>query len=458
MTKSGPSAVAALYHWVHGKWTLLPARWRPFVVNLLVGMAIVVWIHLNPDSSMVKRQQDRGLDWLSRMVTNTPYAPQPDQPVVMVDVDSATYAQWGEPWLTPADRIARIIALLLDAEPAQILVDFDLSRRTDLAPLADILSRHQGGKAAKTQLIFMKTQASLLPANSRLPAFRDSALDELVASNDNLHWAAPLYRPDPDGVIRHWQLVIGGCENDRLVLLPSVQLLSVMLSDGVDKSLEALLAPDQQGCLAMPHFSGRIVLGSGKQIDLAGEQLQHRIVFALPPNPESGYFPVDWQGRAVPALTILSARDVLAAKRFSTGGLLTGAIVIIGASHRDSGDIHLTPVGQMPGSLVLANSITALQGLDQVQRPPFVLILLVDLLLILGVSWLFVVMSPFAATLVSSAVIALLVVPFSLLAFSQGVWLDFALPILAVQMRSVFAKATFSYHKVRRKGIKGVLK
>ena len=149
---------------------------------------------------------------------------------------------------------------------------------------------------------------------------------------------------------------------------------------------------------------------------------------------------------------------MLAAKRFSTGGLLTGAIVIIGASHRDSGDIHLTPVGQMPGSLVLANSITALQGLDQVQRPPFVLILLVDLLLILGVSWLFVVMSPFAATLVSSAVIALLVVPFSLLAFSQGVWLDFALPILAVQMRSVFAKATFSYHKVRRKGIKGVLK
>ncbi len=457
MIKRIRASITCLTCWVKKAWGAVPARIRPFIVNVLVGVAIVLWLHLNPDSSMVKRQQDRGLDWLSRLVTNTSFAPQPSQPIFMVNVDSETYTEWGEPWLTPADKVADIIGRLLQAGPAQIVVDFDFSRRRDLQPLMEVLAPYQEDDAPETQLIFMKTQSLQLPAKSVLPAFRRSALDDLVASSARLHWAAPLFRPDRDGVIRHWQLIIGGCNQGGLQLLPSVQLLSVMLSHGVDQDLYALLAPGQEGCLSMPHFAGRVRLNADKQIELAGDELRHRIVFALPPTPEDGYLPVDWQGVSLPAVTALSARDVVAAETLATGGLLDGALVIVGASHRDSGDIHMTPVGRMPGSLVLANSITALQGLEQVQRPPLLLVVAGELLLIVVTSWLFMIMSPFAATLVSSAGIALLVVPLSLLAFSQGVWLDFALPILAVQLKSLFVEASLGYSKMREKGVRGLL-
>lgn len=440
------------------RWSAFPEWVQQFSINVVIGMAIVIWIQMNTDASVVRAQQDRGLDWLSRLVTNTGLAPHPGQPLFMVNVDAETYSQWGEPWLTPADKVAGMIERLLPAEPAQIIVDFDLSRRSDLQPLQDLLTRYLQGETT-THLVFMKTQALQRPAHSVLPMFRASALDSLVAQSDSLHWAAPLFRPDGDGVIRNWQLIVGGCEQGQLALLPSVQLLSVLLSYGQSKAdLHAQLAPGvASDCTATPEFAGTMVLGESKTISFAGSDLRHRIIYALPPDPEDGYFSIDWNGLSLPALTKVPARTLLAAEAPAASPLLKGAVVIVGASHRDSGDIHQTPLGAMPGSLILANSITALQGLEQVERPPFWLILLVEFLLVLGTSWLFLVLPPYTATLVSTALIVVVVVPLSLLAFSQGVWLDFALPVLAVQLRSVFFKATDRVQRVRRHGVKGLL-
>lgn len=453
LTRLGP--IRAL----HERWQKCPQWLQQFSLNVLIGMAIVVWIQMNPESSMVKAQQNRGLDWLSRLVTNTSLAPQPHQPLFMIEVDEATYMQWGEPWLTPADKIADMLVRLIPARPAQIIVDFDLSRREDLAPLIKVLSEYARDEDRQTQLVFMKTQSLVGNSSHVIPSFRESSLDALIAASDELHWAAPLFRPDKDGVIRNWQLIVGGCREGELELLPSVQLLSVLLEYGREAVAlsDQLIRGSQTDCQQTPHFDGEIPLGQNKVIAFAGSDLRHRIIYALPPAPQDGYLSIEWKGVSLPALTSISAKALLASSTPPTAGLLDGSIVIIGATHPDSGDIHQTPLGAMTGALILANSIVALQGLDQVERPPLWLILLIEFVLVLGTSWLFLKMSPYTATMVSAALIIVVVVPLSLLAFSQGVWLDFALPVLAVQLRSVYFKASDRFGRLRRQGVKGLL-
>lgn len=443
------------YRW----WLALPAIRRHFAINIVIGSVVVALIHTNMDASFVQTQQNRGLDWLSRLVTNTSFAPQPQQPIFMVNVDEETYAQWGEPWLTPADKLAALLARLLPTKPAQILIDFDLSRRDDLQPMQDVLASYNAQAEQPTDLIFMKTQALALPENSVLPAFRRSTLDELVAQSERLHWAAPLFRPDADGVVRHWQLLVAGCQDQSLALLPSVQLLSAqLLSAERMPPYRNFLAEPIRGCESSPVFEGELVLASDKSINFAASDLKHRIIYAMPANPAEGYLPVSWNGLSMPALTHVSADALLQAEGgLAANGLLTNAIVIIGATHQDSGDIHATPVGRMPGSQVLANSIVALQGLEQVERPPLWLILLVEMILVVATSWLFWVFSPYTAAMLSAAGVIVLVVPLSLVAFSQGVWLDFALPVLAVQMRSLFFRMNDRVQRVRREGLKALL-
>lgn len=444
---------------LYDRWLSFPQWVQQFSINVVIGMTIVIWIQINADAPFVKAQQNRGLDWLSRLVTNTSLAPRPDQPLFMVNVDTATYTKWQEPWLTPADKIAGLVERLLQAAPAQLLVDFDFSRRSDLQPLVDVLSRYTAGDDLQTHLVFMKTQTLAKPPGSALHQFRTSALDSVIAESEYLHWAAPLFRPDGDGVIRNWQLVVAGCDDGELKLLPSVQLLSVLLSyhHSTDE-LGALLIPGRPaGCTQAPTFTGRLVLDENKAVDFSESDLRHRIIYALPPDPADGYRPIPWKGISLPSVTKVSAQSLLANDAVLAASMLQGSIVIIGATHPDSADIHQTPLGAMPGSLILANSIVALQGLDQVQRPPLWLILAIEFALVIGTSWFFLVMSPYTATFVSAGVVIVIVVPLSLLAFSQGVWIDFALPVLAVQLRSVFFKANDRFQRVRSKGLKGLL-
>ncbi|MZR61380.1 CHASE2 domain-containing protein [Alcanivorax sp. DP30] len=437
----------------------LPQWVQQFSINVFIGMSIVIWIQMNADAAFVKAQQNRGLDWLSRLVTNTSLAPRPQQPLFMVNVDAETYTEWQEPWLTPADKIAALVERMLQAAPAQLVVDFDFSRRSDLQPLLDVLVRYTQGEAQRTHLVFMKTQTLAKPSGSVLPGFRDSELDSIIAKSEYLHWAAPLFRPDSDGVIRNWQLIVPGCEGGKLKLMPSVQLLSVLLhfDHPVDQLEKSLVRGQGRDCSGEPAFGGSLVLDDNKVIDFSESDLRHRIIYALPPAPKDGYLPVPWKGVSLPALTQVSAHSLLATEALPTASMLQDAIVIIGATHPDSGDIHQTPLGAMPGSLILANSIVALQGLDQVERPPLWLIMVIEFVLVLGTSWFFLVMSPYTATFVSAGVIIVIVVPVSLLAFSQGVWIDFALPVLAVQLRSVFFKANDRFQRVRSKGLKGFL-
>lgn len=429
-------------------WGSLPALWKQFLVNALIGAVIVLVLHVFHGSRMVQAQQNWGMDWLTRITANTSLSPKPADPIIYIDIDTGTWLAWDEPWLTPAEELANVVSNALGAQPAQLIVDLDLSRRDDLAPLHGVLARHGQESGVFTQVILMKT-FTLLPADSAgaVPAARQSMLDELVSDRDELHWAAPLFRRGSDGVVRSWDLVSPVCPDTAATWLPSAQLLSVALSHGVWPEVEtALQKGTNQGCHDRPDNPGAFRV-AGHRVDPTADGPGKAIVYSLPWQPERGYRSLAHNGMQVPALTTLSARHLAKADTPVEPTLARGSIMIIGASHPDSGDLHYTPLGMMPGSLIIANAIASFEGFRQLDKPSLPVILLVELALLFIMSWLFVRFRPGMAALLSIGFIIVVVIPGSLLAFRQGVWLDFALPLVAVEIHRLVAVAEGALHE-----------
>ncbi len=123
-----------------------------------------------------------------------------------------------------------------------------------------------------------------------------------------------------------------------------------------------------------------------------------------------------------------------ALKRFeeSVGkGKLT--VAVIGASYDESRDFHMTPLGLMPGSLVLVNAVDSLQtvGVLQELHGPASWTITVALLCI---SAAFALLSAFWASVLMCVLVVLTLGPLSLFLIKQGIWLNIAAPLLGIYL------------------------
>ena len=102
--------------------------------------------------------------------------------------------------------------------------------------------------------------------------------------------------------------------------------------------------------------------------------------------------------------------------------------------------MYATPVGDMPGAMVIVNAIDSLRAHGQLAPPSLMVKLLVEALLIILMSLVFARFSSVLGLLVSGAAVLVLLIPFSFYFFQWGVWVDFSLPLLAVQLHEVVAE------------------
>jgi len=106
---------------------------------------------------------------------------------------------------------------------------------------------------------------------------------------------------------------------------------------------------------------------------------------------------------------------------------------IIGSSYASSGDWHQTPLGKMPGALVLANATDSMQTVGLVQSPNLWIKLGVVVLILLAVSAMFAALHYFWAASLLMIAIAVTMFPLSILIVrEQGIWLDVAIPMLGI--------------------------
>ncbi|SVD86106.1 uncharacterized protein METZ01_LOCUS438960, partial [marine metagenome] len=120
--------------------------------------------------------------------------------------------------------------------------------------------------------------------------------------------------------------------------------------------------------------------------------------------------------------------------------LLKDRIVVIGGSFAENRDNYLTPIGMMPGAMILINAMHSLLQYGQMERPSPWLLYGLELVLILIASVIFALTETFAAKLISGLVTLILLLPLTFSFFKYGLWLDFALPLLGVQIHETVTR------------------
>jgi CHASE2 domain-containing sensor protein len=120
-------------------------------------------------------------------------------------------------------------------------------------------------------------------------------------------------------------------------------------------------------------------------------------------------------------------------------GLARNRVVVIGGSYRDNPDFHRTPLGMLPGTLILINAIDALIRNDSVRETPLVLRFAVELALIVALSAIFLYLAPLLATLTSSLLVVVAALTLGFVFLNAGYWVDPVLPLLGIQIHSLIA-------------------
>jgi hypothetical protein len=170
---------------------------------------------------------------------------------------------------------------------------------------------------------------------------------------------------------------------------------------------------------------------SGKKIELT-----NRIFFSY-------RYPASSNVHVIPAIRILELASPEEDKRpanslsKSIDAAISNNIVVIGQSFEAAGDQHMTPLGTMPGSMVLVNSVKSMLNMKLLQELPTYLDCLIMGFFIVAVGFIFARFTSLGATVVLGLtfVPALLFVNYKLLKIH--IWMDFAVPLLAIQAHRI---------------------
>ena len=116
-------------------------------------------------------------------------------------------------------------------------------------------------------------------------------------------------------------------------------------------------------------------------------------------------------------------------------------VVIIGGSYEVGGDIHNTPLGKMPGAMVIANAVDTMQTCGILQPLPGPVNFLLTLLALVAFSALFARLSGWRAFWPMILLMALLLGPCCLWLLKRGIWLNLAAPLGVIWLHREIAKS-----------------
>lgn len=321
-------------------------------------------------------------------------------------------------------------------------------------------------------------------------------LDGVISSSKILHWTSTTFERDSDFVVRKWRLFEQSVRKDinQENVFPSVPLLAWAILRKPELGgqpfevsrfhtcLTKQMYPNQSyspglgphDCLSGPQWDSKdseagtgtdpVCLGSdGKKrgwslwdpvlkkylcVSSNPTDLEQRLIYPLGdfsnvcldgnpalkdrrPPPR-----INFKGELVPLIDCHSALEVLAGT--VPPKVLEDKVVVIGVSYKDSRDLHITPLGLMPGAAWMMNAIQALLEYGQIEESHGWKKYALIFGLIVLVALIFAKLTSFWASLASAVLLCILLVPTSLWLFKLGTWLDFALPMFGVAAHHLF--------------------
>jgi hypothetical protein len=137
-------------------------------------------------------------------------------------------------------------------------------------------------------------------------------------------------------------------------------------------------------------------------------------------------------------LTVYSAQSYLdSSQDANAGGALRDKIVLIGGSYTDGGDIHATPLDDMPGGLVVLNAIHSLLQHGEIKPLSYWENFGWTVLSLVIVGFLFVLIGESFWWYVVTGTITIVSIPLSVFFLGEGIWINFAFPLLAIHIHQI---------------------
>jgi CHASE2 domain-containing sensor protein len=438
----------------------------PFVKNFILGILIALLLVGLRHGQWVAEIEDLSVDWMMTLYrADIPNEPTP--PFVLLDIDEQTNRALEEPAFTPRDKLLKLLKFAVEVHPKLIIIDIAITNR----PSVENKELHPDDKALLDYLAAYETdycQTScppiLLVRTFRIPQDkrpfapntepyyleqRPTFLDNTVAHSPHLYWAATLFEQEYDRILRRWQLWTATCTQNSAGIVPSMPLLAVTLLVGANQpnssshrlknNLNYYTPLDCTKGLQINETQQPTIfkLNDNLNFDLQPTRLSRRILYTLPWHLNKG----EWRPNTPdnrPLLTTLSAKNIIDDNndKPQNNELLRDSITVIGVSHLESRDWHPTPIGWMPGMLILVNSIHSMLQYGILHPPSLWIVLLLTLILITLFSWLLAKYQILWGTLYAVGVIVIMI-PVSIMFFKYGLWLNFAIPWVAIQLRQM---------------------
>jgi CHASE2 domain-containing sensor protein len=490
-------------------WKRLPPFARLLCRSLGIGLGAAIFLHTaRPWLPAINNAETSATDWAIKFWKDrSAENGVPLERFVFLDIDEPSFQQWGEPLFVPRDKLELLIRFALGARAKLVIVDIELTKYVgpirkpsaaadspkpapdpdeELRAYLEAYSRDaiRSPTDSRIPLIFVRTIGRPLRPTQLQPfvverdesdddplVFREERpsefLESVVTPSPVLHWASSLIERDDDGVLRDWRLFEPTCLQHEANAVPSVALLAWALLreprlDDVPFSvhrfrteLRRRFSPPAGYCrteldaavLAAERTTGRAWrlhdpwLNRPVVLSTKPTNLEHRIFYKFHP----GSVQADWFSRVRASLITDPQAD-----RPLSSEWLAGKVVVIGASYGTANDLHATPLGEMPGALVVINEINALLEYGQIQEIGARARWGMLLALIVAFSLSFSYFTKTWGTRVARLLVNVILVPVSLWFFQYGWWLDVVFPLLVLQAYGRFVDFDVQASKIKR--------
>lgn len=438
---------------IHERWSAFRPEWR----GIVVGVTFMLGSSALNDLAIFRKADDSALDWMVSIHRGVPrlghnaIGPKALRPVAFLDIDERSYRYWGEPLFVPREKLQRLIEHAVNSGASLVVVDVELSQTTGTgdSTLSAYFASLGNTGAEVPPIILVKGLRTQLGCDQCPMEQRPSFLDATVATSPYLHWAAPLFDVDDDGVIRRWRLwqktsrLETNSDKSQQEWLPSIQWLAVNLlcNSGVKHTAKysGPMTP-ASACTSGAEEKSNPRTGKTQEHlkDNVDDKLARRVLYTIPWSLREGETFPSWMGKEPTGGKLFTVKPAVLVTENSPriDPEMQGRVVFIGASFTDSRDAFATPLGIMPGTVVLANAYLSLAQSGEARENPKWKYGLEALLIVL-LAVLFARLPGLVAKLLGTMVTLAILLPASLYLYKSGVWLDFAIPLIAVEFHAV---------------------
>ena len=451
--------------------------------------------------------------WKDRSVES----PRSAERFVFLDIDESTYQQWGEQLFVPREKLLKLIQFAIEARARLLVVDSELTKHVGVVPIlpTGVASKSQfldpdetlraylesysrgalqptapgsADRGTVTDIIFVRSLGQPLlhagangqefdreDTTSGMPFFSEERpsefLETVVSPSPILHWASSLIERDDDGVLRDWRLFEPTCIHENPNVIPSIALLAWALLreprlDDVPFSIQRFrtelrrrFSPPGVQCShrsGLPAFEPNRTQTTAWQLD--DPLLNKPVMLSMKPTDFEHRIFYKFHTDSVQADSFSHIRAGLITDpqpgRPLSVDWLTGKIVVIGASYAAANDLHATPIGEMPGALVVINEMNALLEFGQIRElnPRIKWTVLVALIIAFSLSFSYFTKA--WGTRVARFVVNAILIPLSLWLFQYGWWLDVVFPLLVLQAYGQFVDFDVKSQTIKREQIR----